>query len=350
MLLCKVCNDGLQGLLPHKIYMAEFFNGNKVSSQGYVYTSYGSEVYLKFAVASVQTLRRYDRQRPSAIFCSPEHARMIEKNDLSGHFDYVFLLPDENQSITGFKHHMHSFLPFHQNMILDSDIVWCKDPDPLWSDFQSYDFTITGNQSADIFFGSFKGWKIIRDFIFRTRKKTLKRFGVTYLSRVQSGMIYTSDENLTKEVCTLAQELLSQRDLTHFRSRIEEKGRHHETCEWSLALAMAKLKLQVYPWLLGYRSPQLDFIESYTMYDQNFENVTCLLYSDRFIYDLKAIQQPVLRKLLIKFFSVIPGKSDHLYVKPYCLHFGWHNEKNVLRKFSDRVWTDLARAKEKDPV
>lgn len=330
--------------------MAEYFTGDKLSYQGYIYNAYGGEEYLRHAAASVKTLRRYDRERPTALFCTPEHIRLIEKFGLEDHFSFIFVLPDEHQSITGFKHNLHHYMPFDQNLFLDSDIIWCKNPEPLWDDFQSHPFTITGNQSADVFFGSHKGWKIIKDLILRTRRRTLKRFGVSYLSRVQTGMIFARDRVLTEQVCTLAGDMLTQRGRTHFRSRKDEKGRKHESCEWSLALAMAKLQIQVYPWLYGYRSPQLDFIEAYTIHDKDFTQVSCLLYSDRFVYDMKSISNNFLRKTLISVISLMPGKGDYLYVTPFCLHFGWYNQKKKFREFSDAVWVNLIKEREKSPA
>ena len=133
------------------------------------------------------------------------------------------------------------FLTFKKNLFLDSDILWCKNPDNLWKQFNAYQFTITGNQTSDLFFGAPKGFPVLKDFLLRRRKRTLKRFNLTYLSRVQSGMIYAADYDLTKEVCELAKEMLSRREETHFRSRKEEVGRSEESCEWSFAMAMAKL-------------------------------------------------------------------------------------------------------------
>lgn len=321
--------------------MAEEFAGEKLSGEGYVYNSYGSEHYLKYVIASVNTLRRYDRHRPVTLFCSEAHFNRLHRASLTHFFTHIYVLPLSNQSLTGFKHNLHNFMHYEKNLFLDSDIVWCKNPDPLWSDFSSHPFTITGNQSADIFFGGHKSWKIIGDILLGRRRRTLNRFGVTYLSRVQTGMIYARDPDQTEEVCELAQALLQRKELTHFRSRKEEKGRSHESCEWSLALAMAKQKIQVYPWLYGFRSPQLDYIEAYTNHNKDFTEVTCLIYSDRFVYDLKAIKNVLLRRLLVSIFSIMPGKGDHLYVTPYCLHFGWYNQKRKFSEFSDTLWAEL---------
>ncbi|TVR25814.1 MAG: hypothetical protein EA390_15250 [Balneolaceae bacterium] len=315
--------------------------GNNQSGQGYVYNSFGDEKYLKHAVASVATLRRYDTSRPVALYCTNAHKEILEKNFIAGHFTQINILPVENASLTGFKHNVHKFMPFEKNLYIDSDIVWCKNPESLWSAFTPYRFTVTGNQTSDLFFGGPKGVGILKDLLLYRRKKTLKRFGLTYLSRVQTGMIYSSDVALTKAVCKLAGEMLEHRHKTHFRSRTEEEGRSEESCEWSIAMAMATLEVQVYPWLFGYNSPQLDFIENYTEFDEEFNNVKCLLYSDRFVYDLKAVQINWLRKSLIALLSLLPGKGDYLYATPYCLHFGWYNQKEPFNQFSESVWSKL---------
>jgi hypothetical protein len=235
-------------------------------------------------------------------------------------------------------------MPFQQNLFLDSDIVWCRNPDPLWTRMSTYKFTITGTQTADIFFGGHKGLFVLADVLLQRRKKTLQKFGLSYLSRVQAGMIYTSDKSLTKRVSDAAKEYFSQKDATHFVSRTAEKGRNDESCEWSLAMAMSALNLQVFNWLNGYESPQLDYISDYTSHDSEFKKVNCLYYSNRFVYDLKGIRQPVVRKVLIKLISLLPGKGDHFYVTPYCLHFGWLKEKKVLNRFSEKSWIELTKS------
>lgn len=317
------------------------FSGNKLDGEGYVYNTYGKEKYLRHAVASVETLRRYDQKRPIVIYCSKNHADLLAKKPLNDIFTKVFILPQENQSITGFKHNIDRFMPFEKNLYLDSDIIWCKNPDPLWQSFSPYRYTITGNQTSDNFFGGPKGIGILKDVLFRKRNRTLKKFDLTYLSRVQSGMIYASDYELTRQVCKWAKKMLKDKHLTHFRSRMEESGRNEESCEWSLAMAMSKLKLQVYPWFYGYTSPQLDFIENFTKYDKDFHNVSCLYYSNKTVYNLRGFPVKWIQKLLLKSFTIFPGKGDHLYVTPYCLHFGWYHQKQPFFEFADRVWEEL---------
>jgi len=323
--------------------MSNLFSNNKLADEGYIYVTYGGIKYLKHAVSSVISLRRYDKNRDVTLFCSDDHLELLEKNGLTHIFTHLFKLPKENQSILGFKHNLHRFLPFQKNLFLDSDIIWCKNPDKLWTSFSSYRFTITGNQTADLFFGSHKGLGVIKDVLFGRRNRTLKRFGLSYLSRLQTGMIYVSDPVLAKEVSDLSKEFFNQRHRTHFRSRIEEDGRDEESCEWSMAMAMSKLNLQVYPWLYGFESPQLDFIDSFTTYDEDFNHVECLVYTHKFVYELKGLKSKKIQSLLIRLTTKIPGKGDFLHVTPYCLHFGWYHQKQPLNNFSERCWSRLVK-------
>lgn len=311
--------------------------------EGYVYTSYGDQKYLRHVLASVSTLRRYDQKRPVTIYCSDDHVQMLEKNDLSEQFDQIIVLPKGNRSITGFKHNVYQFMPYEKNLYMDSDIVWCKNPNVLWKRLGTYSFTISGNHIADGFFGGPKGIGIIADIVLRRRKKTLEKFGLTYLNRVQTGMMYSSDRETAEKICKTASEFLSNRDETHFRSRKYETGRTQETCEWSLGMALSKLEIPILPWLNGYESPQLDYIEDYTEHNPNFTDIICTLYNDRFVYDFKAIQLKWLRKFLISFFSLVPGKGDYMKVTPYCLHFGWRHQKQPFFDFADRVWEEMTK-------
>ena len=321
--------------------MSTLYSNKKLADDGYIYVTYGDIKYLKNAISSVLTLRRYDKYRDVALFCSEHHIELLERYGLSNYFTHIFQLPKENQSITGFKHNLHRFLPFRKNLFIDSDIVWCKNPENLWVRLSSYQFTITGNQTADIFFGAHKGLGIIKDFLLGSRKRTLKRFGLTYLSRVQSGMIYISDPLLAEKVCNQSKKYISQSHLTHFRSRKEEHGRSEESCEWSLAMAMSKLNLQVFPWINGYESPQLDFIDNFTIYDEDFNYVECLVYTNKFVYDLKGLKSKKLQSFLIGLITKIPGRGDYIKVTPYCIHFGWYHQKEPLNRFSERCWDQL---------
>lgn len=316
-----------------------------LAPEGYVYTTYGHPKYLKHAVASVVSLRRYDEERPVALVCEEKHKKILEEHNLTSVFDVIHLLPPERASIVGFKHNIHEFMFFEKNIFLDSDIIWCKEPDNLWKSFEPYPFTITGTQVSDNFFGGPKNLGILADIFFRRRRRTLNHFGLTYLSRVQTGMIYASDYNLTKKVCEFSQKMLERKQETHFRSRTLEQGRSEESCEWSMAMAMSKLDLPVYPWLQGHTSPQLDYISDLTSHDDDFEYVVCKYYCDQFVYNFRGLKYTWLRKLLIRLFSLIPGKGDYLKTTPYCLHFGWFHQKQPFYEFSERTWNALKKEK-----
>jgi len=316
----------------------------KKSEEGYVYNSYGDASYLKYAIASVTTLRRYDTGRPIAIYCSEEHAELLKSPPLKHIFDEVFILPAEYRSITGFKHNVCRFMPFKKNLYLDGDVVACRHPDMLWKSLSGYKFTITGNQSADNFFGGPKSVGILKDLILGRRKRTLKKFNLTYLPRVQSGVMYAADKELALRVCKKAAEILNKKEETHFRSRKEEKGRSEESCEWSLAMAMAILNIHVYPWFNGYESPQLDFIDSLTEYDDEFKNVTCTYYTNKSVYNLRGFPFKWIQKSLISVLSIIPGKTDYMHVTPYFLHFGWYHQKEKFFSFAENIWNSLHRA------
>src|SRR5699024_609347 len=318
---------------------------NRLAPEGYVYNTYGHSKYLKHAVASVVSLRRYDKERPVALVCTEKHKMMLEEHGLSDIFDLVHVMGPKRASIVGFKHNVHEFMFFEKNIYLDSDIIWCKNPENLWKSFSAYPFTITGTQVSDNFFGGPKNIGIVADILLRRRQRTLNHFGLTYLSRVQTGMIYAEDYQTTKKVCEFAQMMLDRKDETHFRSRKLEYGRNEESCEWSMAMAMSKLKLPVYPWLQGHTSPQLDYIAGLTSHDPDFDYVECTYYSDRFVYYFRGLKKPWLRKLLIKISSLIPGKGDYLKMTPYCLHFGWYHQKQPFFEFSERTWHALKEEK-----
>lgn len=309
--------------------------------EGYVYVVYGNEIYLQHAIASVISLRRYETKRKVALVCEQEHRAILDRNGLGDFFDIYIPLSDDHRSIVGFKHNIHQYMVFEKNLFLDSDIVWCKNPDSLWEAFSPYEFTITGNLVSDSFFGSTKGVGIVNDVIFNRRKKTLDRFGLTYLSRVQSGMIYARDHESARRVCVLASEMLARKFETHFKSRTFETGRNEESCEWSLAMAMSKLNVPVYPWLQGQKSPQLDFIEDWTDYDSEFEYVSCTYYNKNSVYAVRGIKTVWLRNLLVRLWSLYPGNGDYMKVTPYCIHFGWYHQKQPFNVFSELTWKRL---------
>jgi len=313
----------------------------KHGKEGYVYVSYGHLKYLKHAIASAITLRRYDSERPIALVCVDKQRRFLEEKGLTNLFDVIYPLPEEHASIVGFKHNIHHYLLFERNLFLDSDIVWCRNPDSLWQSLAPFEFTITGTLISDNFFGASKNAAVLKDIFLGRRKRTLKRFGLTYLSRVQTGMMYATDYDTTKKVCHLAGEMLDKKEMTHFRSRKMEQGRTEESCEWSLAMAMSKLNIPVYSWLQGHNSPQLDYIGLFTEHDDEFEYVNCRYYSHQFVYSIRGLKSDWLKKALISILSLVPGNGDYMMVTPYCLHFGWYHEKQPFYEFTEHIWFKL---------
>lgn len=307
-------------------------------NEGYVYVSYGHPKYLKHTIASVSTLRRHDNSRPIALACSAKHKEILEQKELSYLFDVIHQLPEEHASIVGFKHNIHHYLFYKKNIFLDSDIVWCKDPQNLWNNFSIFDFTITGTLVSDVYFGAPKGARVLLDILLRRRQRTLKRFGLSYLSRVQSGIMFAQDYETTKQVCLLAAEMLDRKQETHFRSRKMEQGRTMESCEWSLAMAMSKLNIPIYPWLQGHNSPQLDYIEDLTEHDDEFMYVNCMYYCDDFTYSIRGLKSVRMRRFLISILSLFSGKTDYLMTTPYCLHFGWYHQKKPFYTFAENCW------------
>lgn len=321
--------------------MLKSIHKEKIAEEGYTYVSYGHTKYLKHTLASVSTLRRYDKKRPIALLCSERQKKILEEKRLTHFFTVINILPEDHCSIVGFKHNVHNYMFFEKNMYLDSDIVWCKNPDPLWKSLSIFDFTITGNLVSDMFFGSAKGLGVLKDFFLGRRRKTLKKFGLTYLSRVQSGVIFAQDYSQTKKVCDLASEMLSKKDETHFRSRKMEQGRTEESCEWSLAMAMSKLNNPVYPWLQGHNSAQIDYISDLTEHDDDFQYVACKYYCNDFAYSLRGLKSSRMRKILLGIISLYPGKGDFLITTPYCLHFGWLHEKKPFYVFAEANWKQI---------
>jgi len=310
--------------------------------EGYVLHSYGPERYVRHVVASVITLRRHDPDRPVALYCTPSHWEVLEHYGLDTLFDHLEELPEAHQSIVGFKHHLHRFMPYERSLFLDADMVWCRNPDPLWQQLSATPFTATGLERSDFFFGGPKGFGVIADFLLDRRRRTMRRFDLTHLPRVQAGMIYSHDQDLTARVSETASSFLAQHAQTHFRSRLKE-GRSEESCEWSIAMAMSKLQLPVFPWFQGFNSPQLDFIEGLTQYDSDFEQVTCRYYTDRFVHGLRGIAHPWLRDRLVQFFSSLPGRGDVMNVTPFVLHFGWLHHKQPFFDFSEHTWNRLTQ-------
>jgi len=309
-------------------------------SEGYVFHSYGGEKYAQHAVASVKTLRRHDATRPVALFCPDHHREMLERYGADRFFQHIETLPEAHRSIVGFKHHLHRFKPFDRSLFVDADMIWCRDPDPLWTQLSAFPFTGTGLMRADHFFGGPKGAGVIIDMLLRRRRATLRHFGLTNLPRVQAGMIYAQDPNVTRAVCDTAADFLRRSGETHFRSRLNE-GRSEETCEWSLAMAMSKLELTVFPWLQGRNSPQLDYIDGLTTHDEDFRNVTCTFYTTPFIYNLRGIPSRDVRDTLFGIANQLPGLGDRMEVTPFTIHFGWLHQKAPFQAFADRAWQNV---------
>ncbi|MFU8860662.1 MAG: hypothetical protein ACNA8K_09575 [Cyclonatronaceae bacterium] len=310
--------------------------------EGYIYHVYGQSKYLRHAVASALTIKRYDTNRKIALVCEEKHKIELAAAGLSDLFDVLYTIAPDHRSITGFKHNVHYYQLFDRSLFLDSDMIWCRDSGKLWSLLSAYKFTITGNLKADAFFGAAKGPRIIFDLLMKKRERTLKRFGLTYLSRVQSGMIFVQDNDLAQKICELADNMISRKDETHFQSRNQEHGRTLESCEWSLAMAMSVLDVPVFPWLQGHTSPQLDYIEDQCIHDENFEDVYCKYFTNSFIYSLRGIRHNRIRNLMIDILSFFPGYGDYMMVKPFCIHFGWLHQKQPFYEFSDRIWADHA--------
>lgn len=307
--------------------------------------TYGPERFVRHAAASVVTLRRYDPARPVALFCPPSHHEALKEHGVEDLFQDIAPLPKENASIVGFKHHLHEFMPYERSLFVDADIIWCRDPEPLWQQLRAYPFTATGLERADFFFGGPKGWEVVIDFLLNRRRRTMERFGITHLPRVQAGMIYSGDRDAVRDVCETAASLLACREQTHFRSRLNE-GRSEESCEWSLAMAMSRLDLPVFPWLQGRLSPQLDFIEGLTTYDPDFRNVCYRYYTDRLVYSLRGIRHSTMRDFVIDLVARLPGRGDYIEFTPISLHFGWLHFKKPFHAFAERVWATSARYKE----
>ena len=313
-----------------------------MSEEGYVLHSYGKDAYLQHAVASVVTLRRHDSTRPVALYCPSEHLRVLQDNGLDGLFDVAAELPIEHRSIVGFKHHLHNFMPFRRCLFVDSDMVWCRSPDHLWAQLRPFGFTATGVEFADMYFGASKNLGVIADVILDRRRRTLRHFGLTHLPRIQAGMIYAHDRDLARTVCETANEFLARRAETHFRTRLSQ-GRSEESCEWSLAMAMSRLKLPVFPWYQGMNSPQLEYIPGMTEHTPDFERAECRYYSDRFIYSLRGLKNARMRNALIRLVSFALRRRDWVHVTPFALHFSWLHGKTPFRAFSERTWQRLLR-------
>ncbi len=316
---------------------------NRVITEGYVLHTYGREAYLRHAVASVTTLRRYDAVRPIALYCTKSHSGLLRRTGLDKLFTCVEHLPGANRSIRGFKHNLHQFKPWDRSLYIDCDMIWCKNPDALWTQLSVYPFTATGLERADFFFGGPKNAGVVLEFLINRRRRTLKRFDLTHLPRIQAGLLYAADAEVTQSVCELAAHFQSRRADTHFRSRrVEGRGQSEESCEWGLAMAMSQVGLPIYLWYQGANSPQLDYVPGMITHTENFEDVFCQYYTDRFIYEIRGIKNSRLRRFCIQLASAVLRRSDQIQVTPFILHFSWLHAKQPFYDFADRVWAELA--------
>lgn len=309
--------------------------------EGYVFTSYGKTKYLRDVIIAVDAIRRYDTARPVALYCTEAHAEELRNTGFDSWFSEILELPIANCSIVGFKHQLYRFMPFERNLYLDSDMIWCRNPDALWHSLEPFPFTMTGIDSADVFFGAPKSLGIMGDILLRRRQRTLKRFGLTHLYRIQSGLMYARDEKTTRQVCELATSFLHQMDATHFVSRTNERNRTLESCEWSLGMAASKMGLFIIPWFNGYESAQLDYIGYLTRHNEDFSEVSCKYYCNPFIYSLRGIRKKWVHDLLKGIFRILPRSDDHLWVTPYILHFGWGHEKPAFNRYAEKRWSEL---------
>lgn len=307
-----------------------------MSTEGYLYVTWGKTEYLKHSLVSLFTLRRYDCDRPIAIATDEHLAAYIKEKEITL-FDDIIILKPEHRSIVGFKHNFHEYLVYDKTLYLDSDIVWCRNPDTLWKMFDAYEYTITGNFNSDFFFGARKDFWIVKDILTGARKKTLRNLGQTYIGRVQSGLMYAENAALAQKVGQKATEFLNRRDETHFQNRANEHGRNEDSCEWSLALAMAALKVPVMPWIQGMNSPQLDFIEDFVEYNDDFSKVTYTLYTHSFTYYMRGIRSRLLWNILFGLANWIPKTGEYITFTPFCLHFGWYHQKQPFFDFTERI-------------
>lgn len=305
--------------------------------EGYVFHTYGSEAHLKYAIASVTTLRRHDRQRPVALYCSREHQDVLNRLKLNDQFNRIETLPENHHSIMGFKHHLHRFSPFDRNLFVDVDMVWCRNPDPLWHQLSIYPFTVTGLDRADLYFGGPKNLGVFLEYLRNRRGRTMTKFGLTYLPRVQAGMIYSRDADVTQMVCEQAAGLYARRSETHFRRSAVPS---EESCEWSLAMVMAQHAMPIFSWYQGYNSPQLDYLPGLTTYTDDFEDVACKYYCDRFIYEIRGLKNLRMRDWFTSLFARLLRRQDYLMVTPFALHFSWNHAKGPFVEFANRVWAE----------
>jgi hypothetical protein len=116
-----------------------------------------------------------------------------------------------------------------------------------------------------------------------------------------------------------------------------------------MAMAMSKLRLQVYPWFMGYNSPQLDYVDTLTTHDPDFKEVHCTFYCTRWIYEIRSFPKPGVRMTLLRSLAALLRRRDHLIVTPFVLHFGSLHQKQPFYDFSERTWEGITQ-REAQPV
>jgi hypothetical protein len=109
-----------------------------------------------------------------------------------------------------------------------------------------------------------------------------------------------------------------------------------------MALAMSELNLHVFPWLQGRNSPQLDYIDSLTDHDPDFQDVSYRLYTNDFVYSLRGLPNPTVRDALLGLAERLPGMGEYMELTPYALHFGWLHQKQPFYDFAERAWARLS--------
>lgn len=314
-------------------------------TEGYLYPVYGDIKYLKFAVASIYSLRRYDTERPVALACEPQHEALLTRLGIRNLVDDIIYLKPAHRSIVGFKHNVNEYAIYDRTLFLDVDMIFCRNPDNLWVALSVYPFTVTGSLTSDPFFGGPKGIGVLSDILLQKRKRTMKTFGLTHLGRVQSGVMYVRDRHMARSVCARAAYYLSKMSETHFKSRLHEKGRVEESCEWSLAMAMSALNIPVYPWINGQNSAQMDYIADLTTHDEMFNAVTCRLYTAPLTHALRGMANYRFRRWVTRLLGLFTGKDEYMDVIPVLLHFGWLHEKKPFYEYADKVWMNLIAEK-----
>jgi hypothetical protein len=97
----------------------------------------------------------------------------------------------------------------------------------------------------------------------------------------------------------------------------------------------------VFPWLQGRNSPQLDYIDTLTTHDPDFNEVSYRLYTNQFVYSLRGLSHLSVRNALFGMAEAVPGIGEYMEFRPYSLHFGWLHQKETFHDFAERTWSRL---------